>query len=235
MQRTAAATDTIVTCESITRRYEGHGGNTNTTVTALDGVTLAVPAGELVGVSGPSGSGKSTLLHLLAALDTPTDGTVHVAGENTTTLSDRERAHLRLTSIGIVFQRFHLLSGLSARANVALPLVELGMSKSERRTRAAELLDRVGLGDRVMHTPSELSGGEQQRVAIARALATDPDVVVADEPTGELDTETGRRILDLFTDAASDGAAVIVASHDQPTINHMNRTLHLRDGVRTDA
>lgn len=235
MEPAAEITDTAVTCEAVTRTYEGHGRNSATSVTALDGIDLAVTAGELVGVSGPSGSGKSTLLHLLAALDVPTTGTVHVAGANTTTLSDRERAYLRLTSIGVVFQRFHLLSGLSARANVALPLVELGVSKSERRSRATTLLEEVGLGDRVMHTPAELSGGEQQRVAVARALATNPDVVVADEPTGELDTETGGQILDLFTNAAGDGAAVIVASHDQPTIDHMDRVIQLRDGVRTDG
>jgi putative ABC transport system ATP-binding protein len=235
MQRAAATTDATVACDDVTRTYEGHGRNSKTSVTALDGVTLTVTAGELVGVSGPSGSGKSTLLHLLAALDTPTTGTVKVADADTATLSDRERAHLRLTSIGVVFQRFHLLSGLSARANVALPLVELGVSKADRRARASTLLERVGLGDRITHTPAELSGGEQQRVAVARALATEPDVVVADEPTGELDTETGSQILDLFTDAAADGAAVVVASHDQPTIDHMDRVIRLRDGVRIDA
>ena len=199
-------------------------------MTALDDVSLTVQRGEIVGISGPSGSGKSTLLHLLAALDTPTSGTVSINGTDTTSLSERGRTHLRLSTIGIIFQRFHLLPALSARANVALPLVERGLSKNARHERATHLLMRVGLEDRTKHKPGELSGGEQQRVAIARALATDPAVLIADEPTGELDTETGARILDLFTELAGDHA-IVVASHDQPTLDAADRLIQLRDGA----
>lgn len=203
------------------------------TVTALDGVSVAVEPGEIVGLAGPSGSGKSTLLHLLAGLDVPTDGTVTFRDQDLSALSGRQRTKFRLEHVGIVFQGFHLLESLSARANVALPLVEQGVGKRERRRRATALLERVGLGDRITHLPGELSGGERQRVAIARALVTDPTYVIADEPTGELDTETGRRILDEFERIAEE-RAVIVASHDQATLNIADRVLTLRDGTLLD-
>ncbi|WP_246999536.1 ABC transporter ATP-binding protein [Halosolutus gelatinilyticus] len=203
------------------------------TVRALDSVSLTIADGEIVGLAGPSGSGKSTLLHLLAGLDRPTEGAVSVRGRTLSSLSTRERARYRLEHVGIVFQHFHLLDSLSARANVALPLVELGVRKRERRRRATELLERVGLGDRVTHRPRELSGGEQQRVAIARALVTDPTLVVADEPTGELDTETGERILREFERVAED-RAVVLASHDRETLAVCDRMIRLKDGRRTD-
>jgi len=168
-------------------------------------------------------------LHLLATLDTPTAGELRVAGEDVRRLSERGRAKLRLEHIGLVFQRFHLLPALSARANVALPLVELGWSKRKRRERAEGLLDDVGLGDRATHRPGQLSGGEQQRVAIARALATEPDLLIADEPTGELDTATGRQVLDLFESLGEDHA-IVMASHDQPTLAIADRVISLRDG-----
>ncbi len=190
---------------------------------------MAVTPGEILGIAGPSGSGKTTLLHLLAALDTPTSGTVSVAGTDTATLSERGRARLRLEHVGVVFQRFHLLPALSARANVALPLVELGWSKRDRRERATELLERVGLADRTDHRPGELSGGERQRVAIARALATDPELVVADEPTGELDTATSERVLDLLASLGED-TGVVIASHDGQALDRADRLLRLRDG-----
>jgi putative ABC transport system ATP-binding protein len=158
-----------------------------------------------------------------------------VTGRSTTDLSNQKRAQLRLDSIGIVFQRFHLLSALPALSNVALPLVERGLSKRDRHDRASGALHRVGLGQRQSHTPGELSGGEQQRVAIARALVTNPALLIADEPTGELDTETGTQILELFEDAAANGTAVILASHDEPTLAIADRILELRDGVRIDA
>nr|WP_321112033.1 ABC transporter ATP-binding protein [Halorussus salinisoli] len=198
-------------------------------MTALDDVTLSVHRGEIIGLAGPSGSGKSTLLHLLAALDTPTNGTVHVDGQDTSALSSRERTRLRLTTIGIVFQRFHLLPALSAKSNVALPLVEQGLGKQARHDRATDLLEKVGLGDRATHKPGELSGGEQQRVAIARALATDPDLIIADEPTGELDTTTAASILEVFKDLADD-RAVVIASHDEPTLSIADRRIELQDG-----
>lgn len=199
-------------------------------VTALDSVSMSVADGEIVGLSGPSGSGKSTLLHVLAGLVAPTTGTVAIQGTDLTTLSARERTRLRLQTIGIVFQRFHLIDSLSARANVALPLVELGISRQKRRSRADDLLARVGLRDRAGHRPNELSGGEQQRVAMARALAAEPELLLADEPTGELDTETGQQVLAELEALAAD-RAVVVASHDQQTLAIADRVINLRDGV----
>ncbi|ELY42711.1 ABC transporter ATP-binding protein [Natronorubrum bangense] len=204
-------------------------------VHALKNASVSINPGEIVGLAGPSGSGKSTLLHLLAGLELPTEGTVTFQETDLETLSTRQRTRLRLEHVGIVFQHFHLVGSLSARANVALPLVELGVGKRKRRERATELLERVGLGDRVGHRPGELSGGEQQRVAIARALVTDPTLVIADEPTGELDTETGRRVLDEFERIAAD-RAVVLASHDQPTLAISDRIVRLKDGtIRGDG
>lgn len=235
----------IVSCEDVTRTYtrgtesflsRWRREDTNRPqVTALDEVSLGVESGELVGIEGPSGSGKSTLLHLVAGLDTPSTGRVIVDGTDISSLSERERAQLRLSTVGLVFQHFHLLPSLTARANVAIPLVEQGMGKGARRERAESLLDRVGLGDRTTHTPGELSGGEQQRVAIARALATDPALIVADEPTGELDTETGSKVLDLFDELRANGTAIIVASHDAPTLERTDRRIVLRDGRRVES
>lgn len=201
------------------------------TVTALDAVSLTVNAGEVVGIAGPSGSGKSTLLHLLAALDTPTSGSVTIRGTEIAALGSREQARFRRDNIGMVFQRFHLLPALTARENVALPLVQAGVKRSHRRERASELLAAVGLEDREQHRPGSLSGGEQQRVAIARALVADPAVVIADEPTGELDRSTGEQVLNLLTEI-SDDRAVIVASHDEYTLNRADRVINLLDGAR---
>lgn len=208
----------------------------DSSVTALEDVSLEIRPGEVVGLKGPSGSGKSTILHSVAGLLVPTEGRVDVLGTDVTELSARERTRLRRQHVGIVFQRFHLLPSLSARANVALPLVQAGVPRSRRRRRAESLLEEVGLADRTTHLPGELSGGECQRVAIARALATDPDVIVADEPTGELDTTTGAEVLDLLTDAGRDGdRAVLVASHDDATLEVADRVIPLRDGrVVTD-
>jgi len=231
--------DAAVACEGVTREYGGGragllDGADRPTVTALADVSLAADRGEVVGVAGPSGSGKSTLLHLLAALDTPTAGRVVLDGTETTALSSRERARLRLDAVGVVFQRFHLLAALSARANVAVPLVERGVPKRERRDRAESLLADLGLGDRTDHVPGTLSGGERQRVAIARALVTDPAVVVADEPTGELDTATGERVLDLLAETAED-RAVVLASHDERALARADRVVRLRDGRRVSG
>ncbi|MFC6716028.1 ABC transporter ATP-binding protein [Natrialbaceae archaeon GCM10025810] len=203
------------------------------TVTALRDVSLEIHAGEVIGLVGPSGSGKSTALHVMGGLLVPTDGRVEVLGTDLTALSTTERTRLRRDRIGFVFQGFHLLPALSARANVALPLVEHGIARRERRRRADEWLDRVGLGDRASHRPSELSGGEQQRVAIARALVTDPDLVLADEPTGELDTETGERVLESLVDVADD-RTVVLATHDERAVERAARTITLLDGAIVD-
>lgn len=223
-----------VVCTDVTRQYADEGGllsERGETVTALDSVSLDVSLGEVVGVAGPSGSGKSTLLHLLAALDTPTSGTIRIRGTDITTLSGRKQTRFRRDNIGMVFQRFHLLPALTARENVALPLIQAGEKRSVRRTRADELLAAVGLDDRTAHRPGALSGGEQQRVAIARALAADPALVIADEPTGELDRDTGEQVLDLLTDVNED-RAVIVASHDTYTLERTDRVIQLLDGSR---
>ena len=229
----------VVTAADVTKLYTrgSQGGrisnllnkNESPTVTALDDVSLEIHPGEIVGLEGPSGSGKSTLLHLLAGLELPTAGTITLDGVDLSSLSGRKRTRLRLDHVGIVFQHFYLLDSLSARGNVALPLVELGVPRRARNSHATDLLERVGLGDRVDHRPRELSGGEQQRVAIARALATDPTVLVADEPTGELDTETGRKVLDEFEAIAAD-RAVVLASHDPETLEIADRVVTLRDG-----
>jgi putative ABC transport system ATP-binding protein len=232
----------VVSADDVTRTYVRGGSSflgrgERPTVTALDGVSVSIRRGEVVGIAGPSGSGKSTLLHLLAGLDTPSEGRVTIAGTDVGSLSARARTRLRRDHVGIVFQHFYLLSSLTARANVALPLVERGVSARERRRRADELLDRVGLGDRGSHRPGSLSGGEQQRVAIARALATEPDLLIADEPTGELDTETGDRVLSLMTDLTED-RAVLIASHDSQVLDRTDRVIRLRDGAlasETDA
>lgn len=239
MESTPAETTPVVVCESIRREYargsEGGllGSGDAPVVVAVDDVSVAIDHGEFVGIAGPSGSGKSTLLHILAALDTPTAGRISLAGEDITDLGERERARVRRDHVGIVFQRFHLLPSLTAVSNVALPLVELGWSKGKRRERAHSLLEQVGLGDRATHRPGTLSGGEQQRVAIARALATEPELVIADEPTGELDSATSTEILDLLERVATD-QTVVLASHDQQALDRVDRLLQLQDGQLRD-
>jgi putative ABC transport system ATP-binding protein len=228
-------------CEELEKTYtRGHTGgwfrsqsdSELTSVTAVETLSLTISPGEIVGIAGPSGSGKSTLLHLIAGLESPTAGTIQFDGTELSSLSGRQLIRHRLNNIGIIFQRFHLLPSLSARANVALPLLEQGVGKSARRDRAVSLLEEVGLGDRVGHTPDQLSGGEQQRVAIARALATDPTLIVADEPTGELDTVTGQTVLDVLEQIPASGdRSVIIASHDEQTLAICDRVFELADGA----
>ena len=204
------------------------------TVHALRGVSLRVEAGDYVAIVGPSGSGKSTLLQLLGGIDTPSGGAVELLGTRLDTLSDRELTRLRLTRIGFIFQRFHLLPVLTAGENVELPMAEAGVRGPERRARARELLAYVGLGHRAAHRATQLSGGEMQRVAIARALANRPAVLLADEPTGELDAATGQEILDLFGRLNADGTTFVVVTHDERLAAEAGRVIHMLDGVIRD-
>ncbi len=201
-------------------------------VHALRGVTLGVDPGEYAAIIGPSGSGKSTLMHLFGLLDRPTTGVITVGGRDATGLTDTELAELRNETIGFVFQSFQLLSRTTALDNVALPLLYRGVHKAERRRRAADALDAVGLGGRTNHRPSELSGGEQQRVAIARALVGEPQLLLADEPTGNLDTRTGREVMDILEQLnVNRGVAVVLVTHDPEVAERAKRQIHVRDGL----
>ena len=204
-------------------------------VHALRGVTFAIPEGDYVAIVGPSGCGKSTLLNLLGAIDQPTRGSVNIRGNSVAGMRDREATEFRLRNIGFVFQRFYLMPTLTARENVELPMSEAGLGRAERGERARELLSYVGLGHRERHRPSELSGGEQQRVAIARALANKPAILLADEPTGELDAKTGAEIIGLFGQLNSDGTTIIVVTHDEDLASAARRKIHMRDGLIVDG
>jgi putative ABC transport system ATP-binding protein len=199
-------------------------------VAALRNVSLTVSAGEYVAITGPSGCGKSTLLHLLGGVDSPTGGSVTFEGRDLTAMSETERGRLRLTRIGFVFQRFFLLPMLSAAENVELPQAEAGASPAARRGRTRELLDYVGLSDRADHLPSQLSGGEMQRAAIARALANRPALLLADEPTGELDETTSEHIADLFDRVNADGTALLVVTHNATLAGRASRRLAMSSG-----
>jgi putative ABC transport system ATP-binding protein len=199
-------------------------------VRALRGVSVAVRRGEYVAITGPSGSGKSTLLHILGGLDSADAGSVALEGVPLERLGDSALTRIRLTRMGFVFQRFHLLPVLSALENVELPMAEAGIGRRERMARARELLDYVGLSERADHRATELSGGEMQRVAVARALANRPALLFADEPTGELDLTTGRQVLDLFRRLNQDGMTIVVVTHDEHLAAEASRTIHLLDG-----
>ena len=199
-------------------------------VAALRDVSIGIADGEYLGVVGPSGCGKSTLLHVLGCVDVPTTGLIKFQGRDVSGLSDADRSRLRLREIGFVFQRFFLLPMLTAFENVELPQAEAGVARSERQARARELLDFVGLGRRADHRPSELSGGEMQRVAIARALANRPRLLLADEPTGELDQATGEQIISLLDRLHADGTSVVVVTHDPAVASRARRLITMRDG-----
>jgi putative ABC transport system ATP-binding protein len=204
-------------------------------VEALRDVSLAVAPGDYVAISGPSGCGKSTLLHILGCVDAPSGGELRFEGRDVASLRDDERTRLRLRRVGFVFQRFYLLPMLTAFENVELVQSEAGAPAAERRARTAELLAYVGLGDRASHRPSQLSGGEMQRVAIARALANRPALVLADEPTGELDEETGAQIADLFDRVNHDGTALVIVSHNPALAARARRRLYMRSGRLVEA
>jgi len=208
-----------------------------TVVRALRGLNMEIAAGETVAIMGPSGSGKSTLMHILGALDTPTSGTATIDGADLQRLKESQLVTLRGKKVGFVFQTFNLVQTLSALQNVELPMIFQGVQRGERSRRARALLEKVGLGDRVKHKPSELSGGERQRVAIARALANNPEIILADEPTGNLDTETGEPILSLLQELSKrEGKTVILVTHDPDAAAIADRVVRLRDGcVSTDG
>ena len=200
------------------------------TVTALAGVDLAIDAREFVAVMGPSGSGKSTLMNIIGCLDRPSGGRYTLEGIDVARMSDRELAQVRNARVGFIFQTFNLLPRMTALRNVELPLVYAGVARHARHKRATAALVRVGLADRVRHRPNQLSGGQRQRVAIARALVNNPSIVFADEPTGNLDTATGREIMDLLAALHGDGATIILVTHEAEVAAHAGRVIHLRDG-----
>jgi len=218
---------TVVEARDVSRVFPMPAGP----VVAVRDVTLGIEAGEHVAISGPSGCGKSTLLHLLGCVDAPNQGSLLFEGRDVSTLTDRQRSLIRLTRIGFVFQRFFLLPMLTAAENVELPQAEAGSPKAERQRRTRELLEYVGLGARADHRPSQLSGGEMQRVAIARALANRPRLLLADEPTGELDRATGEQIATLLDRVNADGTALVIVTHDEILAGRARRRLTMRDGT----
>ena len=216
----------VIEVDEVRKTYS----NGSLEVEALRGVSFGIQSGEYVAVMGPSGSGKSTLMHILGCLDVPTSGSFWLAGEDVSTMSEDELAHVRNRRIGFVFQQFNLLASLSAWRNVELPLIYAGIDRSARKERALAALDRVGLGDRIEHRPGELSGGQQQRVAVARALVTDPDLILADEPTGNLDSVSARDVLDLLEELHRSGRTIVLITHDADVATEAERVMRIRDG-----
>lgn len=200
-------------------------------IKALNGVDLSISRNEYVALMGPSGSGKSTIMNIIGCLDTPTSGQYYLNGPDVARLTDSELAHIRNKEIGFIFQTFNLLPRYTALENVALPLIYAGVSKSERDRRAAEVLTQVGLADRMKHKPNELSGGQRQRVAVARALVNRPSIILADEPTGNLDTKTSYEIMGLFQEIHDLGNTIIIVTHEEDIARHAHRIVRLRDGL----
>lgn len=199
-------------------------------VKALDDVSLEIKKGDFVSIIGPSGSGKSTLMHIIGLLDNPTSGSVILDGKNVASMSEKELAKLRNKYIGFVFQQYNLLPRTSSLENVEMPMIYGGISAEERRKKATELLQMVGLGDRLLNNPNQLSGGQQQRVTIARALSMEPAIILADEPTGNLDSKTGAEIMKLFHDLNKEGHTIILVTHDSAVAVQAKRTIRLKDG-----
>ncbi len=225
-----ASSGPVIQLERVTKVYRTGA----IAVAALRGVSLTILPGEYVAIIGPSGSGKSTLMHILGCLDTPTSGTFHLAGENVSAMSEAALAEVRNRRIGFVFQQFNLLASMSAWQNVELPLVYAGVPRVERKERAMDALDKVGLTGRVQHRPGELSGGQQQRVAVARALVTEPDLILADEPTGNLDSVSARDVLDLMDELHAAGRTLILITHDVEVASASDRLVGIRDGLLTE-
>jgi len=217
----------MIELQSITKEYQMG----TQIVHALRGVDLTIQDGEFAAIMGPSGSGKSTLMNIIGCLDLPSGGAYHLDGLDVSDMTDDQQARVRNKHIGFVFQQFNLLPRTSALKQVALPLMYGGVGRGERMDRAAAALQAVGLGDRMDHRPDELSGGQQQRVAIARALATDPGIILADEPTGALDTQSGEEILNIFESLNGQGITVIVVTHDPEVAQRAHRTIWIRDGL----
>jgi putative ABC transport system ATP-binding protein len=216
----------MIRLESITRSFLLG----KESVPVLNGIDLMIHEGEFAAIMGPSGSGKSTLMNIIGCLDKPTEGEYYLGGENVSHYNDKELARVRNQSIGFVFQQFHLLPRLSALKNVELPMIYAGISKKERQARAEEALIKVGLIDRMNHLPNALSGGQKQRVAIARAIVNTPKLILADEPTGALDSETSKDIMEQFKELNEEGVTIIVVTHESEVAEYANRTIMVRDG-----
>jgi len=218
--------DPVIRLEKLNRRYRMGAGH----IDALGSVDLTVDRGDYLAIMGPSGSGKSTLMNIIGCLDTPTGGSYWLNGKSVSAMNERQLARVRNTEIGFVFQTFNLLPRMTALANVEVPLIYAGVKRRERDRRATEALETVGLGERMLHRPSEMSGGQRQRVAIARALVTGPSIVLADEPTGNLDSGTGREIMALFDRLHAGGNTLIVVTHESHVARHARRVIYLSDG-----
>ncbi len=220
--------DIVVKTEDVVKEYR-MGSNV---LRALDGINIEIERGEYISLMGPSGSGKSTLFNMIGALDRPTEGQVYIDGQNMSNLSQRQIAAFRCHRVGYIFQSYNLLNVRTAHGNVTLPMIFAGIPDKQRNEKAEKLLDKVGLGDRMYHLPDELSGGQRQRVAIARALANDPSIILADEPTANLDTITGREIIDLIKQLnIEQGVTVISATHDLKMLDVSDRIVDIRDGL----
>jgi putative ABC transport system ATP-binding protein len=226
----ALVDDAVIDLERVTKVYR----TGSLSVAALRGVSLSIREGEYVAIIGPSGSGKSTLMHILGCLDTPTSGQYHLAGEDVSHMSETALAEVRNRRIGFVFQQFNLLASMTAWQNVELPLSYAGVPRSERKERAIEALGRVGLSGRIHHRPGELSGGQQQRVAVARALVTEPDLILADEPTGNLDSVSAADVMRLMGELHEAGRTLVLITHDADVASAAERVVGIRDGLLSE-